>query len=449
MSTPPLRFGRAARERVLPWALLAVALAAVGVVASVWRPLAPATGPVDTDLTRFSADVMAAVEAYRGPRYLVAGLSAALGVLVPVVLALSRRGRALVGRVAGPATHAPLRAAGVAVLASVLSSLATLPLAAWVRIVHDGRWGFRTQPWTGWVVDWLTVSAGTWLTMGALAALLLGAVRRWPRSWPYRLTVAGTALGTVVLVLHPLVLQPVLLPTAPLADQDVPPAAREVVEAMGAQDLPLYVGAASQRTTRVNAVVTGLGPTERVVLYDTLLDLPEEQVRSVLAHELAHWQHRDLLRGLLAVPTAMLPALLLLRAVVWSSASRRHAHARSRTDPRLVAGVVAVAAVLELLGTPIANGVSRRAEAAADHRALEVTQEPGMQVATARAFTVRDLSAPRPPGWVQLLYGTHPTIAERIEAAVAASDPDRLPTRAELEAAERDVAHPAVREGPP
>jgi STE24 endopeptidase len=450
VSSPPLRLGRGRRERVLPWAVVAVLLAIVGVVASVWRPLAPSLAAVATDLDTFGPDVMTAVDAYRAPRYLVAGVSTGLGVVVPVLIAWTRRGRALVGRVAGPATQSPLRGALVAVVVAVATSLATLPLAAWIRIVHDGRWGFRTQSWSGWVVDWVTVSAGTWLTMGALAALLLAAVRRWPRSWPYRLTVVGALLGAAIVVIHPLVLQPVLLPTSPLPEGEVRDVAEELMAEMGAEDLPLYVGEASVRTTRVNALVTGLGPTERIVLYDTLLELPEDQLRSVIAHELAHREHRDLLRGVLAVPTALLAALLLLRGVVWSSPSRRRAGARGPTDPRLVAVVMAVAAVLEFAGTPVANMVSRRAEAAADHRALQVTGEVEVQIRTARAFTVRDLSAPEPPAWAQLLYGTHPSVAERVRAAVAeADDPDDLPGRDELSADEADVAHPSITDGPP
>jgi STE24 endopeptidase len=449
VSTPPLRLGGARRERVVPWALLAVLLAVLGVVASLWRPLAPPVGTVETDLATFDAAVMTAVDAYRGPRYLVSGVATALGVVVPLLLVLTRRGRALVTRAAGTASHAPLRGALVAVVVAALSSLATLPLAAWLRIVHDGRWEFRTQPWHGWAVDWLTVSAGTWATMGVLAVVLLASVRRWPRSWPYRLTVAGSVLAAVVVMVHPLVLQPVLLPTEPLPEGEVRDIAEEILAETGAAELPLYVGDASARTTRATALVTGLGPTERVVLYDTLLELPEEQVRSVLAHELAHREHRDLLRGVLAAPTALLVGLVLVRAVAWSSASRRLIHARGPTDPRLVAVVLATGLVLELAGTPVANLLSRRAEIAADHRALEITGEAELQIAASRAFTVRDLSVPRPPTWVQVLYGTHPSIDDRIRSTVAWSDPQDLPELEDLEEQEREVAHPSVREGPP
>ena len=60
----------------------------------------------------------------------------------------------------------------------------------------------------------------------------------------------------------------------------------------------VYSVDASRRTTAANAYVTGLGPTKRVVLFDTLLDrYSRDEVRVVVAHELAHVRHRDVLRG--------------------------------------------------------------------------------------------------------------------------------------------------------
>lgn len=437
------RFG-ARPERVAVYAVLAVALAAAGVAASLWRPLAPPVPEVTSDLATFAPAVMDVVETYRGPRYVVSALATTLSVLVPVLVAITPWGRRLVARVAGPATHSAWRSALVALVVAALTSLAIFPLAAWSGIVHEGRWGFRTQSAAGWLVDWMLVAGGTWLATAVLIAVLVAAARRWPRSWPFRLTLVGTMLAAVVVLFHPLVLQPILLPSSPMPPSETRDAAEAVLEAQGAGNLALHVGDASLRTTRVNAMVVGIGPTERVVLYDTLLDLPGAQIESVLAHELAHREHRDLLRGILLTPALLLPGLLLLRALVLRPSATTGLGGRGWVDPRRVATVLAVVAALELVGSPVANLVSRRAEAAADHRALQVTGDPVARVAATRAFTVRDLAAPRGPAWARLLHGTHPSIEERIRAAVAQADAGELPPREEFEEREREIAHEAV-----
>jgi STE24 endopeptidase len=438
-----------ARERTRLVAVLAVTLAVVGVAATVWRPVAPPLPPGVPDQAVFDATLLDTIAAYRAPRQLLAPLATALGVLVPLLLAVTPWGRRAVGRLVGQRDHAPLRAGLVAAAIAAVTSLVTFPMVAWLGLVHEARWGFRTSTTLGWLRDWAVVATGRWLSVGVTATVLFVALRRWPRSWPYRLTVAATVAAGVLVTAHPVVLQPLLLRTTPLADGAVADAVTPIVEAAGAADTPVLVADASRRTTRVNAHVTGLGPTERIVLYDTLLELPTDHVVAVVAHELAHREHRDLSRGTLLTAAAALPMLLVLRWVLDRRRVRDGvARATGRpltspSDPRLVVVVVAVVAVLELVGTPMGNTVSRRVEAAADHRALTLGADPVTSIRTVRTFVVRDLAAPEAPTPLRWLYGTHPSPEQRLRAATAAAERTgvALPGRTTLEVDERDVRH--------
>lgn len=449
MSRPQLRQTGRRTERVVPVTVLALAVALLGLALTIWRPLAPAVGPVATDLAAFDAAVLDAVRAYRTPGYAVAAVATLLSVAVPAAFVLLPAARRLVERVAGTRDHAATRAALVTLVVAAATSLAILPLAAWRQIVHDGRWGFRTQPAIGWFRDWLIASAGRWLGLSIGVLLLLWAIRRWPRSWPSRLTLVGTVLAGLLVLAHPLVIQPIFLPTGPFPDGPHRVAIEEVLARADLDDLPVRLGDASLRTTRVNAVITGLGPTARVVIYDTMLDLSPEQVATVMAHEVGHYEHADLPRGVLLAATGLFAGLWLLRGILDSPTVRRRV--RGPADPRLAALIVALVAVTQLAVAPVTNHVSRRLEAAADARAFELSQQPGTFIRTARVFTLRDLSPPRPPRWVQLFYGTHPTPEERIAAAVAYAEEHglALPDLATLRAEERDVRHPAIDGGLP
>ena len=62
----------------------------------------------------------------------------------------------------------------------------------------------------------------------------------------------------------------------------------------------MLVADASRRTRAVNAYVSGLGPTRRIVVYDTLLrEAPPAEVVAVVAHELGHAKDSDVLTGTL------------------------------------------------------------------------------------------------------------------------------------------------------
>lgn len=432
-------------ERVVPAAVAAGTLALLGIAASIWRPVA---GPLPAGVpeqARFDPALLAAVAGNIAPRLVIAPIVTLALVAVPLAFVLTERGRSLAWRISGDRQRAAWRAGAVAAVVAVATSLVTLPASAWIGLVHEARWGFRTSTTLGWARDWLVVNAGRWLALAIGTVVLFAVAARWPRSWPYRLTLVATLAAFVLVVVHPLVLQPLLLRTQPLAPGEVRDAVEDVAAAAGAADVPILVGDASRRTTRVNALVAGLGPTEQIVLFDTLLELETEQIVTVVAHELAHHEHADVLRGTLLTATGALPVLLLLRWVLDRPRTRRRVVATGApADPRLAVVAIAFLAVVELVGTPVAGAVSRRVEAAADHRSLELGADPATLVRTVRTFVVRDLTDPSPHPVVQGYYGTHPTPTQRIRAAVAEAERtgQRLPTRSELEAAEAAVRHP-------
>jgi len=86
---------------------------------------------------------------------------------------------------------------------------------------------------------------------------------------------AGAALALAVLFLSfvaPVVLEPLFNRFRPLEDEALAVDLRELSERAGVPVRDVLVADASRRTTKVNAYVSGLGGTRRVVLFDTLLE---------------------------------------------------------------------------------------------------------------------------------------------------------------------------------
>jgi STE24 endopeptidase len=75
--------------------------------------------------------------------------------------------------------------------------------------------------------------------------------------------------------------------------------------------------------------------------------------------------------------------------------------------------------VLQLASAPLTNHISRRMEAEADWKALEVTNDPAALEGLMRGFSTTSLADPDPPGWAQLMLGTHPSLADRVAMAQA------------------------------
>ena len=244
------------------------------------------------------------------------------------------------------------------------------------------------------------------LTGGAVLGLV-GLARWLPSRWPL---VAAPAAALVVLLVGfaaPVVLEPLFNRFAPLSDEELAGRLRALARRAGVPVRDVLVAYSSRRTRRVNAYVSGLGATRRVVLFDTLLREAEpRQVELVVAHELGHRRARHVAKGTLLGMVGAGVTVVVLWAVVANPGDLRNAPL-----------VLLVAEALELVALPLAAAVSRRWEREADRFSLEVTRDPEAFEAAHRELATGNLSDLDPPRPVYVLLFTHPTAPERIAAA--------------------------------
>src|SRR5205823_7960807 len=101
--------------------------------------------------------------------------------------------------------------------------------------------------------------------------------------------------------LAPLLLLPLFYKVRPLDDPELVSRLTRLAESAGTRVRGVYVMELSSRTTAANAMLAGMGRTRRIILGDTLLaNYSHDEIETVLAHELAHHVHNDLLWGLAA-----------------------------------------------------------------------------------------------------------------------------------------------------
>jgi STE24 endopeptidase len=291
--------------------------------------------------------------------------------------------------------------------------LATLAALWLVRLPFGlaGHWwrrrhGISNQDYLGWLVSpWLELLATVAAAVVAVVAAMLLA-RRLGRRWWIAATPVLIVLGSAVVLGRPFVEAPRL---EPLRDDALAAEVRRLARETGVGKVEVEVKDASERTTRANAEVIGLGPTKRVVLWDTLLDgrFSAGEIRFVIGHELAHVGRDHLWKGI-AWFALLAPVVLL---VVSRAADLRRAEA----VPRAVLAVVAI----QLALLPLTSAVSRRYEAEADWVALEATREPAAAESLLRRLSRTALAQPEPPAWSYALRSTHPSLLERIAMARA------------------------------
>jgi STE24 endopeptidase len=349
-------------------------------------------------------------------RWGLAALAVRLGLLV--VLAASPAGRRAVARVAELAGDAvAARTALVLTLVVAAEALVLLPfgLRAWRQ---DVRAGLSTQALGGYLGDWAKARAvGLVLTVIPLGALILAAGGR-PPGYPLSAAVVAALLVAALSLLGPVLLEPLFNRFAPLPAGTLRSRVLAMAQAMRVPVGDVLVADASRRTTKVNAYVSGLGRTRRVVVYDTLAERAgEDEVVLVLAHELAHVRHRDVTWGTAAGAVASGAAVLAADRLLALPALRDAFGVTGLGDPLAGAALLLLAALAGIVAAPVASLVSRWSEARADWTALEVARDPDTAVALERRLALENRADLRPNRLLVALFWSHPPTMARIAQA--------------------------------
>ena len=297
-------------------------------------------------------------------------------------------------------------AAAITALAIVLPWAARMPLGYAAGYRRERRWGFSTQSPQAWLGDRLKALVVALVLTVPLLVGLVGLARWLPDWWPL---VAAAAAAVVVLLLAfvaPVVIEPVFNRFRPLEDEALSSQLGELADRAGVPVRDVLVADASRRTTKVNAYVSGVGKTRRVVLFDTLLEKSSPaEMKLVVAHELGHRKSRHVLHGTILAMAGAALAVLAVWAIVGAP------------QPDDIPEVFVIGALLELVALPLGAALSRRWEREADRFALDLTGDAAVFEETFRALALDNLSDLDPPRAVYYALCSHPTVPERIAFA--------------------------------
>ncbi len=318
----------------------------------------------------------------------------------------------------GPFSDPWLLIPAFAVVLGGIFMLIDLPLSYYGGFILPHRFDQSTQT----LRDWLTDQVKGVLVAGPLGLLLLEllylALRATGGLW-WLWAAGGLLVFNVLLAnLAPVLIMPLFNKYVPLGEEQRDLAERllRLAERAHTKVRGVYKFDMSRRTKAANAAVTGIGNTRRIILGDTLLnEFTPDEIETVLAHELGHQVHRDIL-FLIAFGTTSTLVGLFLASLAMNWAVRAFGFA-GISD---IAGLPALGLTLGIYGLltmPLDNAVSRWREGMADGYALEAT---GKAEAFASAFVRlanQNLGEVDPEEWVVFLFHSHPPLGARIKAA--------------------------------
>jgi len=313
-----------------------------------------------------------------------------------------------------------LQVAGFYAAYSLYLAVWHLPIAFFGHSV-DRSYGFARQSMDLWLLD---RCRGYLLGLPSLFAVWFGywLLKRSPNRWWLWLWMGAVPCIVAQSALWPVLIAPmynrfVPMPQSPLRNRILETARKAGVE--GAQ---VYVVDISRRTTKLNAYVAGLGPTKRIVIWDTTLKaLTEDEIVGIIGHELGHYVLHHVWQNVISSCVGAFVILWLLsKALPW--AVGRFGSKFGINDSYDMGGLPLISLMLYIvliLQTPIESAISRYHEHEADRFGLQLT---GLNDATAHAFAAfmsRDFADPDPPRFVVLWFYSHPPLRERVDFALS------------------------------
>lgn len=332
---------------------------------------------------------------------------------VGMLLLLMRTGAARrMKELAQRATKEPLVVA-MLTIAMLIGALAILdfPLAYYSGFVVPHRFDLTEQSFVSWMGDMLkglAVNLAILVPVGALALLAMRRVKRW---W-LALWLGSIPLILTMVVIQPIVLDPIFNRFEPLRDQVLRQKLLDLASKAGIEGGRVYEVDKSKQTKTMNAYVNGIGPTARIVMWDTLLaKMTHDEVLAVMGHEMGHYVLKHIWKGLAFSLAISLFVFFAAQKII----ERKPGGAG---DPAELPRVLLVFFVIGFFLTPVGAAYSRYGEHQADIYSLELT---GLNEAMASAFVKMAEDSKRDPSphpFIKYWRYSHPPIAERIPFAL-------------------------------
>lgn len=303
---------------------------------------------------------------------------------------------------------------------ALLNFVVDLPLSYYLGFARPHAYGLSNQTLAKWAAD-----AGKALFVGLVAGaatvwipyLLL---RKSPRRWWLWTAAAAVPVMVFFMLVAPVWVDPLFNDFGPMKDKALERRILDLAHSAGIEGGRVFEVEKSIDTETVNAYVTGVFGSKRIVLWDTLVrKLDAEEVLGVMGHEMGHYVLGHVPKGIAAAAVLVLAGLWFVHRGAQGLLRRysgRFGFARLE-EPASLPLILLLLSVAFFLLSPIALAYSRHQEHEADRFELEVTRN---NHASAMAFVKlqqENLSNPRPGRLYKFWRASHPPLGERIDFA--------------------------------
>ena len=301
---------------------------------------------------------------------------------------------------------------------SLIEFIASLPLNYYFGFVLEHEFGFSKITFGEWVL-YTVKSTLVGLVFSVLVALGAAFIlKTFQKTWKYILPIGSMALGLILSVLYPIIITPIFYDYNPIEEGSLKTKIINLCDHAKIKVENVYVINESQYSGHTNAYFTGWGENRKIFLYDTLIkNHTEEEVISVLGHEIGHWTHNHELTFTVGNTIEMFLLCLFVGYIFQRAKAENEFTLYELYSPSSWALLYLVVSITGIFTEPLWNTFSRYQEAEADLEALVLTNDKKSFIDTEIKMAKDNKSRLNPHPWIVGYYHSHPTTLNRIRMA--------------------------------
>ena len=295
--------------------------------------------------------------------------------------------------------------------------LVSLPFDYSKGYVLEHKFGLSTERKLGWLGDNVKASLLSLLVALAFAEGAYNFMWLSPAYWWFLTWLVSALFIVFFMYAAPVLIMPLFYKFPKLKDEELLNSLTKLAEKAKIKVLGVFEMKAGAKTRKAIAALTGIGGTRRMLISDTFLSrFSKEETESAMGHEIGHhiyghiWKFTALFTGAFLVILFITDQILLVDSEFFGIQ-----HIDSVASLPLLALTLGL---LYALLTPLANTLSRRAEAQCDQYTLDLTEKPDAYISTMTKLCDENLRYAFPSHFIEFIFYDHPSGEKRIERAL-------------------------------
>ncbi|MBE6083242.1 MAG: M48 family metallopeptidase [Tissierellaceae bacterium] len=367
---------------------------------------------------------------YRNTNLKIWGLSLFLKFLIPILFLTTGFSSYIQRYAKGNGRGLFLTAAIYILIFSIVDFIIDIPLNYYGNFVIQHRYGLSAQS----IYRWLEMELKGF-GLNLIISIIVGwfpfyLIKMSPSRWWLYLGIIAIPIFIFVNIISPMYIDPIFNKYTELKDKELEADIKKLLEKAGIENAQIYEVDKSKDTNTMNAYMTGILKSKRIVLWDTTINkLTRQETVNVTAHEMGHYVNNHIIKSTIVGGISTILLLFLVnKTSLWILKNSRGIFGfKNLYEVAAIPLLILCLNFYLFLSSPVSNWYSRKMEWEADKYELDITKNKGATVSSLEKIYEESLSIPRPSNIYKIWYYSHPSLEERVKFAENYKFENKLP----------------------